>query len=344
MSDTPEPSRLRQRLARLTMPDAGELPVLVEAAALDPQHPTPEEARRIWTYLESARARATREAYRADLADFASWCVARGLSVVPAEPGTVARYLVDRAASLKVSTLTRRLAAINQAHQAKGADSPTASILVRKVFAGIRRHHGVAPVGKTPLLPDDLRAMVAQLGESLGDRRDRALLLLGFAGAFRRAELVGLDVEDLRAVPQGLIVTVRRSKTDQEGEGLTKGIPRGRRPETCPVAAVTAWQDAAGVTTGPLFRSVDRHGNVGGERLAAYTVVRVVKRLVGAIGLDPDLYGGHSLRAGLATAAAAAGAHERDIMRQTGHRSVAMLRRYIRQAELFRDNAADGLL
>ena len=337
--------RLRAEYAEAT-PDERALVVSRdrEDPLLDPQTPTPDEARQIWEYLEAARSEATRAAYRSSLADFTAWCQARGLLALPAEPGTVARYLVDRATTLKVSTLTRRLAAISQAHQAKGAESPTSALLVRKVLAGIRRVRGVAQQGKAPLLPDDLRLMVAQLGEGLGDRRDCALLLLGFAGALRRSELVGLDVGDLEARPQGLVITVRRSKTDQEGAGRRLGVPRGRDPRLCPARAVAAWVEAAGLTTGPLFRPVDRHGNVSSERLADYTVVRVVKRLVAAIGLDPDDYGGHSLRAGLATAAAAAGKAERDIMRQTGHRSVTMLRRYIREGELFRDNAAEGLL
>lgn len=316
---------------------------------IDPQNPppsplTPAEAEQIRGYLDAAQADATRAAYRADLADFAAWCGARGLASLPAEPTTVARYLVDRAASLKVATLTRRLSAIAQAHQARELDSPTSSLIVRKVFAGIRRAHGTDQRGKAPLLPDDLRAMLPHYGEGLGGLRDKALVLLGFAGALRRSELVGLDLADLQVRREGLVLLVRRSKTDQEGQGLQKGIPRGRDRALCPVRAVEDWVKAAGIAEGPLFRPVDRHGNVGAERLADFTVVRVVKRLAAAIGLDPAEYGGHSLRAGLATAAAAAGKDERDIMRQTGHKSVAMVRRYIRIGELFRGNAAEGLL
>jgi integrase len=186
--------------------------------------------------------------------------------------------------------------------------------------------------------------MVATLDDSLSGRRDRALILLCFAGAFRRSELVSLDVGDLRRCREGLIVTLRRSKTDQEGQGTVKGIPRGQSAATCPVAAVEAWISAAQLRSGPLFRRVYPSGRVGTKPLAAFHLVRVVKRLAEAVGLDPALYAGHSLRAGLATAAAAAGRGERAIMRQTGHRSERSVRRYIRDGRLFHDNVADGLL
>jgi integrase len=165
-------------------------------------------------------------------------------------------------------------------------------------------------------------------------------LLLGFAGAFRRSEIVALDVGDLVVRREGLVVTLRRSKTDQEGQGVVKGIPRGRHAPTCPVRAVGAWIAAAGLTEGPLFRPIDRHGTIRPQRLADFHVARLIKRLAVACGLDASQYSGHSLRAGLATAAAAVGVAERAIMRQTGHRSERMLRRYIRDGALFRENAA----
>jgi len=332
-------------LATLPQPDSRDrYRSLIDPLTPAPTALEPAEAAAIRGYLDAAQAEATREAYRSDLAEFGAWCEARNLPSLPATPQTVARYLVDRAQTFKVSTLTRRLSAIAQAHQARGHDTPTASILVRKVFAGIRRKHGAAPAGKTPILPDDLKLMVGHLGDDASDLRDRAILLVGFAGALRRSEIVGLNVGDLVTRREGMILTLRRSKTDQEGAGVLKGIPRGRDKALCPVRAVEAWIKAAQIAEGPLFRPVDRFGRVSPDRLADYTVVRVVKRLVEAIGLEPAEYGGHSLRAGLATAAAAAGKAERDIMRQTGHKSTAMVRRYIRIGELFADNAADGLL
>jgi integrase len=173
--------------------------------------------------------------------------------------------------------------------------------------------------------------------------RDRALILLGFAGAFRRSELVGLDVEDCVFGKDGLTVTLRRSKTDQTGEGRKIGIPYGSNPDTCPVRNVQAWLEIAGATAGPLFRSINRHGQVQAGRLSGIDVARVVKKLAERAGLDAGKYAGHSLRAGHATAAAIAGASERSIMRQTGHRSVQMVRRYIRDGSLFRENSAGKL-
>ena len=318
-------------------------------AVIDPQNPppapiTPAEEATIRGYLDAAQAAATRAGYRADLAHFAAWCAERGLSALPAEPATVARYLADLAPRYKVATLQRRLAAISQAHQACGLDTPTRALVVRKVLGGIKRTHGTAQQGKAPVLPADLKAMIGALDDSPAGLRDRAMLLLGFAGAFRRSEVVALAIEDLQFRRDGLVVLLRRSKTDQEGEGLAKAIPRGRDKTLCPVRAVQAWMAAAEISAGPLFRPIDRHGNIRAQTLAPFYVARLVKRLAAAVGLDPDAYGGHSLRAGLVTAAAQAGAEERDIMRQTGHKSERTLRKYIREANLFRDNAADGLL
>jgi integrase len=220
--------------------------------------------------------------------------------------------------------------------------------VVRLVWAGIRRTHGTAQEGKAPALVEDLRAMVEAMvprrcGQAwrLLELRDRALLLLGFAGAFRRSELVSFDVEDLELSRAGLAVRLRRSKTDQEGQGRRVGIPRGQRAETCPVRALQAWLERARIEAGPIFRGVNRHGQLQSGQLSDRAVALVVKRRAAAAGLDPERLAGHSLRAGLATSAAAAGASERKIMDQTGHKSVTMVRRYIRDGELFgTDNAA----
>jgi integrase len=173
--------------------------------------------------------------------------------------------------------------------------------------------------------------------------RDRALVLLGFAGAFRRSELVGLDVEDCVFGKDGLTVTLRRSKTDQDGAGRKIGIPYGSNPETCPVRTIQAWMELAGISSGPLLRSINRHGKLGPGHLSGIDVARVVKRLAERAGLDAVKFAGHSLRAGHATSAAIAGASERSIMNQTGHRSVQMVRRYIRDGSLFRENSAGKL-
>ena len=199
---------------------------------------------------------------------------------------------------------------------------------------------GVAQQGKAPIVVADLRAILARLPKGPLGLRDRALLLLGFAGGFRRSELVALDVADLAFTSEGITVTIRRSKTDQEGQGRKVGIPSGRHVQTCPVLAVRDWLEESDMVDGAVFRPVLKGGRVCANRLSAQSVNLVVKRAAASIGLDPTLYGGHSLRAGLATAAASAGASERSIAQQTGHRSMKVLRGYIRDGSLYRDNAA----
>jgi integrase len=215
--------------------------------------------------------------------------------------------------------------------------------MVRNTLKGIKRTMGTAAVQKAPTLTDDIRAMVDATDAGTIGARDRALMLLGFAGAFRRSELVSLDAEDCAFGKDGLTVTLRRSKTDQQGTGRKIGIPYGANPGTCPVRTIQAWLEQAGVSAGPLFRSINRHGKVQPGRLAGIDVARVVKKLVDRAGLDAAKYAGHSLRAGHATSAAIAGASERSIMNQTGHRSVQMVRRYIRDGSLFRENSAGKL-
>ncbi|HWQ55914.1 MAG TPA: tyrosine-type recombinase/integrase [Bryobacteraceae bacterium] len=291
-------------------------------------------------YIRASKSDATRRAYRGDWSDFTAWCRANGAPALPASPDTVVLYVTAAAASHAVSTLTRRLAAISQAHKTAGYDSPTGAAAVRAVMTGIRRAKGTAQNAKAPTMTDDIRAMVAALPAGLLGVRDRALLLVGFAGAFRRSELVGLDQGDVETTRDGLVITLRRSKTDQEGEGRKVAIPYGSNPDTCPVRALDDWLAASGITTGPLFRYVNRHGQLGTQALSGFAVSKAVKRAVAAAGLDASKYSGHSLRAGLATSAAAAGVSERIIMKQTGHRSVNMVRRYIRDGSLFRENAA----
>jgi integrase len=260
---------------------------------------------------------------------------------LPATPQTVALYLTDLAKTHKVSTLYRRLSGISQAHQAAGYVTPTTDAHVRLVFQGIRRTLGSAPAQKNAAITAEVRAMVETLSPtSLIGVRDRALLLVGFAGAFRRSEVVSLAVADVTFASDGLIVQLRRSKTDQEGEGRKVGLPFGSNPLTCPVHALRVWLDVAAITRGPIFRAVDRHANVSNTRLTDQSVALVVKRCAKAAGLDWPRYAGHSLRSGLATAAAMADVSERAIMAQTGHKSLPMVRRYIRDGSLFRRNAA----
>jgi site-specific recombinase XerD len=291
-------------------------------------------------YLDAARSANTHRAYRADWQHFSDWCAENGVSALPAAPGTLVAYLTGHARTLKASTLQRRLVAIAHAHKAATLDSPTTDAGVRSVWRGIRRTVGTAQVGKAALLTDDIKLLVAALPDTSSGVRDRALLLLGFAGAFRRSELIALDVLDVQIGREGATVTVRRSKTDQEGTGTKIGIPMGRYADSCPVRALSAWLAALGDDAGPLFRAVDKTGRVRASRLSGIDVARIVKRTALAAGLDPTTYAGHSLRAGLATSAAVAGVEERAIMQQTRHKSVTVARRYIRDGSLFRGNAA----
>lgn len=312
--------------------------VTVDVAGLVPADLV-EKAR---VFASEARAPRTRKEYRRAWKTFALWCQSAGLRSMPAAPDTVALYLAARADACSVSTLEQDLSAIGAAHRLAGLPSPRSSAVVREVRAGIRRRLGVAPKQKAPLLVDDLRDVVGALPDTLVGLRDRALLLVGFAGAFRRSELVALEVHDLEWTADGVKVTLRRSKTDQEGEGRSVGIPHGSA-EACPATALRAWLVASEITDGLVFRGVSRHDHVGAA-LAGRSVARIVKRAAEAAGFDSRRLAGHSLRAGLATSAAKAGRSERSIMRQTGHRSSAMVRRYIREAEVFNDNAAKGLL
>ena len=255
----------------------------------------------------------------------------------------MALYLTERAGTLAPSTLNRRVAAISVRHQDHGLDSPTHHPEVRAVLTGIRRTTGTAPRQVAPASIGDIRRMVAHLPDTTVGGRDKALLLVGFTGALRRSELVALNVGDLKGRDEGLRVRIRRSKTDQEAKGREVALPYGTDRLTCPVTAVREWLDHADITRGPVFRAVDRHGNVAATRLSDRSVANIVKRSAERAGLDPAQFSGHSLRAGFATTAAANGANERQIANQTGHTSMEVLRGYIRRGSLFTDNAATRL-
>jgi site-specific recombinase XerD len=294
-------------------------------------------------YIRASKAENTLRGYRADWREFCGWCEARSLCALPANPESVAEYLAECASRLKVGSIQRRINAIAEAHKAVGLESPTHSAMVTNTMKGIRRTRGTAPAQKAAVLTDDIRAMVNVAGDGIIGARDRALVLLGFASAFRRSELVALDVEDCTFGKDGLTIMLRRSKTDQDSAGRKIGIPYGSNPETCPVRVLQSWMEHAGMTTGSLYRSISRHGRVQPGRLSGIDVARIVKKLANRAGLDAAKFAGHSLRAGHATSAAIAGASERSIMNQTGHRSVQMVRKYIRDGNLFRENSAGKL-
>ena len=296
-------------------------------------------------YARIAKAPSTLRAYAADWRHFVDWAAAHDLQALPARPDTIALYLTALAQTHKPATITRRLTSITKAHRANGfASAATVSELaVGETLKGIRRSLGTAQKQKTPLLTADLLQVLAHLPMSLAGIRDRALLLVGYAGALRRSELAGLDLEDVAWVEEGAVLMLRRSKTDQEGQGRQVAIPRGAHAQTCPVRALGEWINQAEITKGALFRPVDRHGRLRGGRLHPDAVGAIVKRALSRAGFHAGPYGGHSLRAGFATQAAKNGATAFDIMRQTGHRSIATVSRYVRDAQIFRDTPAGKL-
>ena len=287
-------------------------------------------------YVTMAIAENSRRAYRQDLADFQRWG-----GNVPCSPEMLAAFIADRAATLSPHTITRRVVGISKAHTSKGLPDPAKSDLVRTVLRGIRRKNGKPQRQVTPVLKQDLLAMLPLMIGVKG-LRDRALILLGFAAALRRSELVALDVVDLQFVREGLVLHLRRSKTDQEGQGRKIGVPFGRTA-ACPVKAVQEWLSHSKIETGAIFRPVNKAGAVG-DRLTAQSVALIVKSYAKAVGLPSANYAGHSLRSGLVTSAAMAGVADRKIQQQTGHRSLEMLHRYVRDANAFVDNAAGAVL
>jgi site-specific recombinase XerD len=304
----------------------------------------PELSARAKAYSRQARAPGTKRSYLGDLERFGAWCSQRGSCPLPAASTEVANYLSSLAeAGRKPSTIDRALAAISEAHRMAGLPSPRAEHHVRQVMKGIRRALGVAPTRKSPLMIEDLRRLLIGLPDGIKGLRDHAVLVLGFACAFRRSELVSLDVADLKLTAHGLEVILRSSKTDQERQGTTIGVPFGAHPSSCPVRAVQAWLRAARISEGPVFRPVDRHGNVSARRLGAKAVASLIKEHARSVGLDPDQYAGHSLRAGLLTSAMRLGKPEAVVMRQSRHKSVSVFRGYIRDADLFAQNAAAGI-
>ena len=309
-----------------------------------------EAAAIVRAYQQASKADATIRAYTSDARVFQDWCRRYGFRPMPASPEAVAGFIVSEAeAGRAASTLGRRLAAIRFAHKLAGEADPTDNEGVRSAMKGARRKVGVAPTQKAAATAEILTALLLVTPDTLAGKRDRALLALGFAGAFRRSELVALDVGDLREDPEGLRVMVRRSKVDQEGRGFEKAIPHGRFIR--PVALVREWLDAAGIVSGPLFRPVSRSGNVrganvpgGNVRLTTQAVADIIKRYCAAAGLDASTFGAHSLRAGYITTAAERGADLARIMDQSGHRDPRTVVSYIRRANAFKGHSGSGFL
>jgi integrase len=301
--------------------------------------PLAEKAR---DYARAATADNTRRAYRAAWDGFAQWCADKGLDPLPAAPATVGLYLADCAEATKVSTLRLRLAAISQAHKTAGHRLDTADPAIRKVMAGIVRTKGAAVSKKEAatdvVLRDAIRAYA--LGATLKAKRDRAILAVGFFAALRRSELAAIDAADIAFVDHGVVLTLRRRKSDQDGHGTDIGLPAKEDAAICPVAALKQWVEASGVADGALFRSISKADRLLAPRLGDRDVARIVKAATAAAGYNAAAFGGHSLRAGFITTAARKGVPERIIASQSGHKSVNVLRGYVRRAGLFNENAA----
>lgn len=294
-------------------------------------------------HLANSKAENTKRAYRNDWTQFSEWGEKNGLEVLPADAETIVYYITFLGKTLKASSIKRKMTAISQRHETAGYPSPTKTALVKGVWDGIQRKIGIKESGKDALWLDELRQVIQTIPQNtLIGVRNRALLVLGWAGALRRSELVSLHSEDVSKTKDGLILHLNRSKTDQKGEGQDVALPYGSNPLTCPVRSLEDWLAASGISDGPLFRRIDRHGNIFGG-LTPQSVRLIVKDCCEKVGLDPDRYGAHSLRSGFCSTAAKAGKAEHQIMKQTRHKRSDSLQRYIKKVSLFDDNAASGI-
>lgn len=294
------------------------------------------------SYAREAIPENTRRAYRADWEGFTAWCRDHDTQSMPASSEAVILFLTSLAPSHRISTLKRKAAAISSAHQLAGHPSPVKNAGVRLCLRGIARNQAAA--GKTehradPLLLEDVLSMIRCTDDSPGGLRDAALLLVGFAGGFRRSELVALRYEDLTWTKEGLIIHVRFSKTDQSGKGMEKAIPFGQIDHRCPVRRLQRWIDAAGITSGPLFRRIRKGGEIEAEPLTGQSVNLIIRKWAKLAGINVPRLSGHSLRAGFVTTALLAGASYPQVQKQTGHRSIATVTRYDRGRTQFQGNA-----
>ncbi len=291
--------------------------------------------------LQKSKAENTLRAYEADWNDYYDWCTHHNLKVLPSEPETIVNYINDLADHAKANTVSRRLSAISENHKSAGFidDNPCRTGLVRNALDAIKREYGTLQRGKAPILADDLRNISLYFDcNDIAGIRDKALLLLGFMGAFRRSELVGIDIEDLNFTPDGVVVFLAHSKGDQEGQGEQVAIPYSSNPAICAVRALKTWIQEAYLIAGPLFRPLNKHKQIRNSRLTNQSVAIIVKKYAKLAGLNPNHFAGHSLRRGFATSAAQYDIDERSIMQQTRHKSEKMVRRYIEQGNLFKDN------
>ena len=298
--------------------------------------------------LKSSKAENTVRAYKSDFNDFCLFCAKNGFKSLPTEPKIVSLYLTHLSTKdSKMSTLKRRLVSIGVIHKLKGHYLDTKHPSIIENIMGIKRRKGSVQKGKKPILISNLKEIInvidKQKIEKIKKLRDRSIILIGFSGGFRRNEIVSLNYEDLDFVKEGLKITLRRSKTDQFGEGSLKGLPYFDSPEYCPVVSIQNWLNLSEINSGPLFRRFTKGSKLSEKRLTDQTVALLIKEYLELTGIDSKNYSGHSLRSGFATSAAEAGAEERSIMAMTGHKSTEMVRRYIKEANLFKNNALNKI-
>ena len=293
--------------------------------------------------LKSSKADNTLRAYKSDFRDFGVFCAKHGFNTIPTEPKVVSLYLTYLSSNSKISTIRRRLVSIGVVHKIKGHYLDTKHPVIIENLMGIKRKKGSVQKGKKPILINHLKQIINVIDEQKMEKikklRNKTLILLGFGGGFRRSEIISIDYEDLDFVQEGIKITLRRSKTDQFGEGMIKGLPYFSNEKYCPVTNLKNWLILSKIKTGPIFRRFAKGSILTRHRLTDQSVVLIIKDCLKLAGIENQNFAGHSLRSGFATVAAESGADERSIMAMTGHKTTQMVRRYIREANIFKNNA-----
>ena len=297
--------------------------------------------------LKTSKANNTLRAYRSDFKDFAAFCVKHNFRSMPTDPKIVSLYLTHLSKTSKISTLRRRLVSIGVVHKLKGHYLDTKHPAIIENLMGIKRIKGSKQIGKKPILISHLKQIINVINEQdieeIVKLRNKTLILIGFGGGFRRTELISIDYEDLEFVNEGVKITLKRSKTDQFGEGMIKGLPYFSNETYCPVMSLKNWLQISKIKTGPIFKRFVKGSVLTSNRLTDQSVVLIIKDCLKLAGIENNNFSGHSLRSGFATVAAESGADERSIMAMTGHKTTQMVRRYIREANIFKNNALNKI-
>ena len=298
--------------------------------------------------LKNSKSYNTIRAYKSDFKDFELFCIKNGFKSMPSDSKIVSLYLTYLSTNeVKMSTLKRRLVSIGVIHRLKGHYLDTKHPSIIENIMGIKRRKGSIQKGKKPILINHLKSMInvidEQKIEDIKKFRDKSIILVGFGGGFRRTELISIDHEDLEFVPEGLKITIKRSKTDQFGEGMIKGLPYFTNETYCPIVNLKKWLEISKIKSGPIFRRFSKGLSLTEKRLTDQSVVLLMKEYLNLAGIENKNFAGHSLRSGFATVAAESGADERSIMAMTGHKTTQMVRRYIREANIFKNNALNKI-